>query len=72
MDGSMAPLPCKSPMVPSCGSKVLSALNFNEMNKRSVIRDSAEDFKSRRGFGVRGAFRKNLALSNRLVAWTRG
>lgn len=58
MDVNMAPVPCRSPMVPSFGSKVLSVLNFNEMNKRSVNRDIAEEFKSRKGFGIRGALRK--------------
>jgi len=56
LDLDMAPVPCRSPMVPSAGSKVLSVLNFNEVNKRSVSRDAAEEFKSRKGFGIRGAF----------------
>jgi len=58
LDLNMAPVPCRSPMIPNSGSKVLSVLNFNEINKRSVIRDSAEESKARKSFGIRGALRK--------------
>lgn len=60
LDVSLAPLPCRSPLVPKTGMKVLSALNINEMNKRSVFREIADEFKSRKGFGIRGALRKTL------------
>lgn len=53
---NMAPVPCRSPMVPS---SVLSVLNFNEMNKRSVNRDVIEEPWSRKCYGIRG------------VLWTR-
>ena len=49
---NMAPVPCRSPMVPS---SVLSVLNVNEMNKRNVNRDVMEEpYWSRKGFGMKG------------------
>lgn len=69
LDVNMAPVPFRSSMAPSSGAKVLSVLNFNEMNKRSVNWDGAEEFKSRKGFGIRGAFRKKIRLSTRITVW---
>ena len=53
LDLNTAPVPSRSPMVPG---SVLSVLNFNEMNKRNVNRDTIiEEPLLRKGYGVKGA-----------------
>ena len=52
LEVNLAPVSCRSPTVPS---SVLSILNFNKMNKRSVNRVIIEESWSRKDYGVKGA-----------------
>ncbi|KAG0577772.1 hypothetical protein KC19_5G180600 [Ceratodon purpureus] len=50
LEVNLAPVSCRSPTVPS---SVLSILNFNKMNKRSVNRVIIEESWSRKDYGVK-------------------